>query len=50
MEWQLAAWCCSVLHDRARANAEFRLAMIGCGTTTLKAIAPAGIIDTGSRG
>jgi len=30
-------------------NAEFRLAMIGCGTTTLKAITPASLIDTGRR-
>ena len=30
-------------------NAEFRLAMIGCGTTTLKAITPANIIDSGRR-
>jgi 4-hydroxymandelate oxidase len=30
-------------------NAEFRLAMVGCGTTTLKAITPASIIDTGRR-
>jgi isopentenyl diphosphate isomerase/L-lactate dehydrogenase-like FMN-dependent dehydrogenase len=31
-------------------NAEFRLAMIGCGTTTLKAITAASIIDSGRRG
>jgi 4-hydroxymandelate oxidase len=31
-------------------NAEFRLAMIGCGTTTLKAITPAAIHDSGRRG
>lgn len=30
-------------------NAELRLAMIGCGTTTLKAITAANIIDTGRR-
>jgi isopentenyl diphosphate isomerase/L-lactate dehydrogenase-like FMN-dependent dehydrogenase len=28
-------------------NAELRLAMVGCGTTTLKAIAPSSIVDTG---
>ena len=31
-------------------NAEFRLAMVGCGTTTLKAITPANIVDTARRG
>jgi 4-hydroxymandelate oxidase len=31
-------------------NAELRLAMIGCGTTTLKAITPASVIDAGRRG
>jgi 4-hydroxymandelate oxidase len=30
-------------------NAELRLAMVGCGTTTVKAITPASIIDTGRR-
>jgi 4-hydroxymandelate oxidase len=31
-------------------NAELRLAMVGCGTTTVKAITPASIIDAGRRG
>lgn len=31
-------------------NNEFRLAMVGCGTTSLKDIAPANIIDTARRG
>jgi len=31
-------------------NAELRFAMVGCGTTSVKAITPASIIDTGRRG
>jgi len=31
-------------------NAELRFAMVGCGTTRVKAITPASIIDTGRRG
>jgi isopentenyl diphosphate isomerase/L-lactate dehydrogenase-like FMN-dependent dehydrogenase len=30
-------------------NSELRLAMVGCGTTTIKAITPAALIDTGRR-
>jgi 4-hydroxymandelate oxidase len=30
-------------------NAELRLAMVGCGTTTVKAITPASIVDAGRR-
>ncbi len=30
-------------------NAELRFAMVGCGTTSVKAITPASIIDTGRR-
>jgi hypothetical protein len=30
-------------------NAELRLAMVGCGTTTVTAITPASLIDTGRR-
>jgi len=44
-------------HPKARAaevldivNAELRLAMVGCGTTTLKAITPASIVDAARRG
>jgi isopentenyl diphosphate isomerase/L-lactate dehydrogenase-like FMN-dependent dehydrogenase len=31
-------------------NNELRLAMVGCGTTTVKQITPAALIDTGRRG
>ena len=31
-------------------NAELRFAMVGCGTTSVKAMTPASIIDTARRG